>query len=166
MIAKQPLRLLPLALLGLLGATGNIRISANERGDDHTQNEVQDALRAVERAFQSEASPAALAALLYTSDVVIVGEGDAKATRGITAAVKDVQGWYDSLGPHGQRTCKYTLVMPIVQSESTFSAFYLLHCSPNPPIHPKDEQLRMIYAWRKEPQGWRVALEMWAPGLL
>jgi hypothetical protein len=78
--------------------------------------------------------------------------------------IKDVQGWMDSLGPGGTKGCKYTIVDPVVSSATTFSSFLLLRCRANPPVLKEDQVLRMMYVWKKLPEGWRVVLEMYAAG--
>jgi ketosteroid isomerase-like protein len=84
----------------------------------------------------------------------------------MAATIKDVQAWMDSLGPGGAKGCKYTIVDPVVSSTTTFSSFILLHCKANPPVLAKDQDLRMMYVWRKESQGWRVVLEVYEEGKL
>jgi len=118
----------------------------------------------VEQAFIRGDDPETVSRLLYADDVVLLGQDDAHAAHGMQAAIGEVKDWYDSLGPNGQKTCKFKIVEPAVASTTTFSSFMLLHCDANPPKLPQAQELRMMYVWKKLPQGWRVQLEMWAPG--
>jgi ketosteroid isomerase-like protein len=102
--------------------------------------------------------------MLYANDDRLTGEGEAASTRGMADTIKDVQGWMDSLGPGGTKGCKYTIVDPVVSSATTFSSFLLLRCKANPPVLATDQELRMMYVWKKEAQGWRVVLEMYESG--
>jgi ketosteroid isomerase-like protein len=126
--------------------------------------EIERVLAAVEQGFARAEDATTLSKRLYADDVVMVGEGATLASRGMKAAIQDVQEWYDSLGPNGMKTCKYTIADPVVASSTTFSSFMLLHCAANPPKLPDGQDLRMMYIWKKGPKGWRVALEMYAPG--
>jgi hypothetical protein len=101
---------------------------------------------------------------LVSGDPPAVNEGEPTAKRGIKAATEEVQAFVDSLGPNGQRTCKYQVLEPVVSSPTTFASFLLLHCDANPPTLRDPVDARMLYAWKKQPQGWRVVLEMWGPG--
>jgi ketosteroid isomerase-like protein len=150
-----------LALGGVALGVGTV--SAADSVGGKSKAEIARALAAVEQSFARGDDATTVSKLLY-ADVVMVGEGDAAAKRGMKAAIDEVQGWYESLGTNGQKTCKYTIAEPVVATRTTFSSFMLLHCKANPPVLPKDQELRMMYIWKKGPQGWRVALEMWAPG--
>lgn len=166
-----PRSVLPAAatLIGALFVAGKgMTASADEATVHSSRAEVEKVMRAAEKLFAAGANASAkdLASLLYTPDVVIVGEGDAQAKRGMANAVTDVQAWYDWLGPDGQRTCTYTMTTPVIASGTMLAAFTLLHCGANPPAHPKEVEVRVLHVWNKGPQGWRVELEMWAPGKL
>jgi ketosteroid isomerase-like protein len=127
--------------------------------------EVAEALHRLEGAFEDGANGAKLAELLYADDVLMVGEGEPGSSRGIKTAASDTDDWIKSLGgPNGEKSCKYTIEEPVVASRTTFTSFLLLTCKANPPALPQDQVLRMVYAWRKTAKGWRVELEMWAPG--
>ena len=128
--------------------------------------EITQVLKTMEQALARGDDAAKVSKMLYAEDDLLVGEGEAGATRGIKDTIPDVQGWYDSLGPGGTKGCHYTIVDPVVSSPSAFTSFILLRCKANPPVLPQDQELRMLYAWKKYPLGWRVVLEMWAPGKL
>jgi ketosteroid isomerase-like protein len=132
-----------------------------------TLNEIKAAMNTVEAAVMGGESPAKVAELLYAPDVVMVGEGEANATRGMKAAVEALESHWASLGPDGQKHCKLRLTdEQAVASATTYAAFLVLHCEPNPPAVKEAMDFRTLYVWKKLPQGWRVALEMWGAGKL
>jgi hypothetical protein len=133
-------------------------------GSSTTEMQVQATLHRVEQGLASNDNATTISELLYTHDAVLLGEGDTHAAHGWKATVEEVREWAESLGPGGEKTCKFKLVLPAVASATTFSSFILLHCDANPPKLPQAQDLRMMYIWKKLPQGWRVQLEMWAPG--
>lgn len=130
--------------------------------------EVLKTLDAVENALAANKSVAEVTNLLYASEPypVVVGDGDAKATRGHAGILADMKAWMEGLGPNGGKGCKFTLPDPVVGTSSTFASFVILHCKANPPVMPKDQDLRMVYVWRKFPQGWRVVLEQFEEGMM
>ncbi|MDE1008802.1 MAG: nuclear transport factor 2 family protein [Paraburkholderia fungorum] len=107
---------------------------------------------------------AQLAHRFYTNDVVIIGEGETKPSRGMDAAVKAMVDWNDYLGPGGQKKCHFELEDPVVGSDSTVSTFVVLSCKANPPKLTKDETIRQLFVWKKTSEGWKVAMEMWQSG--
>jgi ketosteroid isomerase-like protein len=123
-------------------------------------------LHKVEAALARGDTAEQVARSLYADNVLMVGEGETGSSRGMDVAIKDVQGWMDSLGPNGGKGCKYSIPDPVVASEKTFTSFVLLVCKANPPVLPEDQQLRMVYSWEKRSDGWRVVLEMWALGVM
>lgn len=132
-----------------------------------TLREIKAAMATVEAAVMGGESPARVAELLYAPDVIMVGEGEAGATRGMKAAVEALETHWASLGPDGQKHCKLTLTgEQAVASATTYAAFLILHCEPHPPAMKEAMDFRTVYVWKKLPQGWRVALEMWGIGKL
>jgi ketosteroid isomerase-like protein len=154
------------ALTLLVGGAlaGSSTAGAADPAAGDTKAQIAQALHAVEKAFARDAGGEELARMLYTDNVTMIGEGEDKASRGMDTAIADSKGWLESLGPHGGKTCKYTIEEPVVASSTTFSSFLLLRCKANPPVLPQDQDLRMMYVWEKTSKGWRVVLEMWAPG--
>jgi ketosteroid isomerase-like protein len=137
---------------------------AAPRGFDATKEQIARALHSLEHALARGDSATEIAKMLYADDDVLTGEGEPGSTRGMADTIKDVQGWMDSLGPGGTKGCKYRIVDPVVSSATTFSSFLLLRCKANPPVLKTDQELRMMYVWKKFPEGWRVVLEMYASG--
>jgi hypothetical protein len=139
-------------------------LPAATAGSDTTKEQIATALHSLEQALARGDSATQIANRLYASDDLLTGEGEPGGTRGMADTIKDVQGWMDSLGPGGTKGCKYTIVDPVVSSATTFSSFLLLQCRANPPVLKEDQVLRMMYVWKKLPEGWRVVLEMYAAG--
>jgi hypothetical protein len=138
--------------------------SATTATADGTRVEIARALQALEMALARGESATALSKMLYAEDDLLIGEGEDGSSRGMAATIKDYQEWIDSLGPGGTKGCKYTIVDPVVASATTFSSFLQLHCKANPPVLPKDQDWRLMYVWKKQPEGWRVVLEMYVSG--
>lgn len=126
--------------------------------------EIQDALTKQQAANADGLDAAGLARRFYTQDVVIIGEGEKAPSRGIDAAIKAMQDWNDYLGPGGQKKCTFELEDPVIGTGDTASSFVVLGCKANPPKLAKDEIIRQLFVWKRTPQGWRVALEMWQAG--
>jgi hypothetical protein len=152
------------SLAALLAGVVSPSSSATTSTADVTRAEIEHALQAIERALARGESAAALSKMLYAENALLAGEGEDGSTRGMAATIKDYQAWIDSLGPGGTKGCKYTIVDPVVASATTFSSFLQLHCKANPPVLLKDQDWRLIYVWKKQPEGWRVVLEMYASG--
>jgi ketosteroid isomerase-like protein len=129
-----------------------------------TRRQIADALHSLEAALARGDNATQISHMLYANDDRLTGEGETASTRGMADTIKDVQGWMDSLGPGGTKGCKYTILDPVVSSATTFSSFLLLHCKANPPILKDDQELRMMYVWKKQAPGWRVVLEMYESG--
>ena len=162
---KTSTLMVPIALL-FCGAISipEMAAPADQNTASRSKSEIALALHAVEEAFGRGADGEELARMLYADKVTMIGEGEDKASRGMATAIVDSKGWLETLGPNGEKTCKYTIEEPVVASSTTFSSFLLLRCKANPPVLPQDEDLRMMYVWEKSSKGWRVVLEMWAPG--
>lgn len=130
------------------------------------RSEVLSVLREVEAGIARGDSPEKSVSLMYSPDVIVVGEEDASARRGLKPTVEAVAAFQASLGSNGVKGCRYELPVGEVSSPTTFTSFVLLHCKANPPALPEDLELRMIYSWAKLPQGWKIVLEMWGVGKL
>lgn len=122
------------------------------------------ALRTQQAANAAGEDATQLAHRFYTDDVVIIGEGESRASRGMNSAVKAMADWNDYLGPGGQKKCHFELEDPVVGSDKTVSTFVVLSCKANPPRLTKDETIRQLFVWKKTSEGWKVAMEMWQSG--
>jgi ketosteroid isomerase-like protein len=146
----------------VLGMAGGVAVSglcsAEPAAASPARIGVEKVLRSVEAAMSRGESAEKVTRMLYSDDAVIA-EGDTGSMRGMAAAIEGVHGFFDALGPGGGKGCKFTLVDPAVQSTETFASFISLICKPNPPTLKEEMDLRLMYVWKKLPQGWRVVLE-------
>jgi ketosteroid isomerase-like protein len=149
--------------LGLCFGLQSQPSSAAAPVEDATRTQIENTLRSVEQALVRGDSATAISRMMYAENDMLTGEGQEGSTRGMTGTVKDFQEWLDSLGS-AVKTCKFSIVDPVVASSTTFSSFVQLHCNANPPALTKDQDYRVIYVWRKQPEGWRVVLEMYLSG--
>lgn len=131
---------------------------------ERVKAEIMAKLHAVEERLARGDSATQIAGFLYADDVLLTGEGEANARRGMADAVAGVQGWMDALGPNGAKGCKYSIPDPVVASAKTFGSFVVLKCKANPPVLLEDMNLRMTYVWQKYRDGWRVRIELYALG--
>src|ERR1700722_15280333 len=146
------------SLILLFGGFLSRFASAVTPSADATRSQIELALRAIEQALARGDSAAMISKMMYADNDRLSGEGQSGSTRGMAGTIKDFQEWLESLGPGGAQGCKFAIVDPVVASSLTFSSFVQLHCSANPPVLPKDQDFRVLYVWRKEPDGWRVVL--------
>jgi ketosteroid isomerase-like protein len=129
-------------------------------------------IRATIDAFQAAVtrgeSAAVAAELLFAPDVVMVGEGEAGTRRGIKIAIAEMEAHWAAMGPGGIQKCSKLQLADdtAVYSADTYASFLALHCEPNPPAVEAAQDVRVLYVWKKLPQGWRVALEQWGIGKL
>ena len=135
------------------------------RAERKAQAAVWQTLQNVEVALQSGASAEKLVEMLYAENIVITEEPPVVNLRGTKQAIEGVQAFLDYLGPGGGKGCKYRLVEPYVASATTFSSYLALNCSANPPTMKENLDLRLLYVWKKLPQGWRVVLETVQTGM-
>ena len=135
--------------------------------ESQTRHQVEAAVNEIQAAVAGGQSAAKVAELLYTNDIIIVGEGGLPAARGKQAALAAMEAHWASLGPDGVKRCKLALAKdPGVASAETYASFFVLHCDPMSPSAEQIPDVRGIYVWQKTPQGWRVALEQWGIGKL
>ena len=152
----------PLALAAAAIVANGAAADTAKSGD--SKAEVIRAVRAAEQLLAQGVDSKTFVHALYNDDVVMVGGDKPGAKHGSQAAISEVQAWFDYMGPHGIKTCKYTIEEPIIASATSVSSFLQLSCKANPPNVTTDQFYTEMYIWTKTAQGWRVALEMWAPG--
>ena len=147
------------AALGMTaGVVPGIALANPPAAQAQSRAAVESVLRAVEAALARGDTAEKVTKMLYADDVVIT-EDEPGSMRGIAAATKGVQGFFDALGPGGGKGCKFNIIDPVVASSTTFSSFLFLSCKANPPVLKDDLDMRLTYTWKKLPQGWRVVLE-------
>jgi ketosteroid isomerase-like protein len=155
-----------ISLILLFGGCLSRSSSAATPSAGATRSQIELALRTIEQALARGDGATAISRMMYAENDRLTGEGQSGSTRQMAGTIKDFQEWLESLGPGGAKGCKFTIVDPVVASSLTFSSFVQLHCSANPPGLPKDQEYRVLYVWRKLPEGWRVVLEMYLSGIL
>ncbi|TXS91889.1 hypothetical protein FV139_14235 [Parahaliea maris] len=123
--------------------------------------EIQETLDAVARAVHSGVNVEDIAKLLYMPDMLVVGEGWPGAIRSIEAFLPDFTELVQSWGPEPELI--FTLVDPlIVGSDAVTSLVDLSITCKDPSV--QTEYLRIVYAWVRYEQGWRVKAEMYTVG--
>jgi len=132
--------------------------TGGQQTDEQVRSEIQQVLTTLEAALARGDSAEDTARMLYAEDVLI-SSPDTPVVRGIEGATAAVQDFFDALGPGGGKGCKYRVIDPVVASSATFASFLSLSCKANPPVLAEDLDLRLVYVWKKLPQGWRVVLE-------
>lgn len=113
-----------------------------------------DALRAGARATE-------FAEMLYSPDLIVVGEGWPRAIRGVAAFLSDLQALLDGWGPNADLT--FSIVDPVIADGAVASTLVDVHVAPKSPA-AEAERYRVVYAWKRTPRGWRVATEMYTVG--
>lgn len=154
--------------LGTAIAIGGAAVADCRSTTPNPTAEIRAAIDAFQAAVTRGESAAAAAELLFAPDVIMVGEGEAGSRRGIKIAIAEMEAHWAAMGPGGIQKCaKLKLAEDTaVYSAETYASFLELHCEPNPPAVNEAQDVRMVYVWKKLPQGWRVALEQWGVGKL
>ena len=146
------------ALGATAAALSGVFFAAPPAAQAQSRAAVEGVLHSVESAMGRGDTAEKVTKMLYADDVVIT-EDEPGSMRGIAAATKGVQDFFDALGPGGGKGCKFTIIDPVVASSTTFSSFLFLSCKANPPVLKDELDMRLTYTWKKLPQGWRVVLE-------
>jgi hypothetical protein len=76
------------------------------------EQDIRAVLDALERAYFDGTDPCTILGLMYEDDVIVVGEGDVSATRGIQGLEEQARAISASAGPHPQ--VSFTIVSPIL----------------------------------------------------
>lgn len=145
-------------------ACTSVATAPEGRVELRVRQEIEAMLRAQEAANVAGDSGEQLARRLYAPDVAVSGEGEPRVALGMAKAAEATEGWRQSLGPDGQKHCRFELKDPFVASETVAASYIILRCKANPPTLPEDSVTRMLYVWKRLPEGWRVALEVWGAG--
>ena len=157
-----------LALIALVCATP-LAATAREASAEAAPADVVQELHAFyagqDRANRDGLTSTELAKRFYSDDVIITGEGDVAARRGIEASVKALDDWFAYLGPNGNKGCAFAVQDTVVSSDRNMaSVFAVLTCQHNPPATTKQETIRQLFVLKRKPEGWRVVREMWQAG--
>jgi ketosteroid isomerase-like protein len=148
-----------MAVTSGLAFTGVALADSASTTDEAVRAEIVKKLGEVTAALTRGDSVEQTTKMMYADDAIIVEPGkDSHVIRGISAITKANQEWMDDLGPGGVKSCRFTVIDPVVSSANTFSSWLNLFCKA-PPGKPEDSNARLLYVWRKTPAGWRVTLE-------
>jgi ketosteroid isomerase-like protein len=126
-----------------------------------TKREIAGLLRGVADALRSGASAAEFAGMLYAPEVVVAGEGWPRAIRGIGAFLPELTGLLEAWGPRPDLT--FRIVDPVIAGEGSATTLVDVQVEPSGAM-AGPENYRVMYAWIRTADGWRVAAEMYTSG--
>ena len=118
-------------------------------------------LQQVTDALRGGVSAAEFSQLLYSPDLVVVGEGWPRAIRSAEAFLPELVTLLDAWGPNAD--VRFTIVDPFFDGADVATTLVDVYVAPREPTGTA-ERYRAIYAWKRLAQGWRVAVEMYAVG--
>jgi ketosteroid isomerase-like protein len=126
-----------------------------------TKRELARVLLAAANALRAGASAVEFGRLLYSPDLVVVGEGWPRAIRGIDAFLPDLTALIDGWGPNADLT--FTILDPVLAGADVATTLVDVHVAPRKPAAVA-EYYRVMYGWKRAGDGWRVAAEMYTVG--
>jgi hypothetical protein len=126
-----------------------------------TKRELAQVLQHAADALRAGASATRFSELLYSPNLVVVGEGWPRAIRGIETFLPDLTALLDGWGPNADLT--FTIVDPLFDGADVATTLVDVHVAPKKP-DASAEHYRVVYAWKRLAQGWRVAAEMYTVG--
>lgn len=127
-----------------------------------TLEEITALLRDVEQRLAAGAQADEILPALYDDEVIVVGDGDAKASRGV-ASFRDALHELLSVAWAPRPHCRYLLRHPLVLDQD--AASMLVEFQVRPDEGRGDLQVyRAMYGWRRTPKGWRILVEMYGTG--
>lgn len=115
--------------------------------------------------LQAQGAPASvIGPALYDEALVCVGDGDARASRGLQAFLPGL----DELLTKSWGPCpnsEYVVEAPVIVSRDTACMLIEFRTRPD---HGRGELqvYRAMYGWLRTPKGWRIQLEMYGQGPL
>jgi ketosteroid isomerase-like protein len=126
-----------------------------------TKAELERVLRDAGDALRAGAGAVDFSQLLYTPDLVVVGEGWPRAIRGVEAFLPDLAALIEGWGPNADLT--FTIVDPVFGDGDAATTLVDVYVAPRRPT-ASAEYYRVVYAWKRTAAGWRVAAEMYTVG--
>lgn len=126
-----------------------------------TKHELEQVLRSAGDALRAGAGATRFSELLYSPDLVVVGEGWPRAIRGVAAFMPDLTALIDGWGPNADLT--FSIVDPVFDGAGVATTLVDVYVAPQKPT-ASAEYYRVVYAWRRLAHGWRVAAEMYTVG--
>ena len=128
---------------------------------NETKQELAHVLQHAGDALRAGASATQFSRLLYSPDLIVVGEGWPRAIRGIEAVLPDLTALLDGWGPNADLT--FTIVDPVLDGVDVATTLVDVYVAPKKPTAAA-EYYRVVYAWKRLANGWRVAAEMYTVG--
>jgi hypothetical protein len=125
------------------------------------RDELAAVLQKAADALRAGADAIEFSGLLYSPDLVVVGEGSPRAVRGVEPFLPDLGALLDGWGPNGDLT--FTIRDVLGAGADAVTTLVDVYVAP-PPKTGTAEYYRVIYAWKRTPLGWRVAAEMYTVG--
>lgn len=119
-------------------------------------SELKERFAATEKAVNAD-DASAWADAMYADDVVIVGEGSEEAVRGLDALMPILN---DIV--HGSESCTISMNDAEINNGQAWS-FATWSCTP---ATGDAYQVRALYVWEKQEEGWRVTAEMYGMGAM
>ncbi len=128
---------------------------------NETEQEIAEVLRGAADALLHGATAAEFASMLYAPDLIVVGEGWPRAIRGVQAFLPNLNALLQGWGPNADLT--FRIVDPVIAGESMATTLVDVHVAPKGAMAAA-EYYRVMYAWMRTTNGWRVAAEMYTSG--
>jgi hypothetical protein len=128
---------------------------------NETKAELARVLRHAADALRAGASATEFSQLLYSPDLVVVGEGWPRAIRGVEAFLPDLTALLDGWGPNADLT--FAIVDPVFSSGDVATTLVDVCVAPKTAT-ANAEFYRVVYAWTRTANRWRVAAEMYTVG--
>jgi hypothetical protein len=126
-----------------------------------TKLELTRVLQVAADALRAGADASRFGELLYSPDLIVVGENWPKAIRGIRSFLPDLSALIESWGPNADLT--FTIIDPFFEGGDVATTLVDVYVAPKKPS-ASAEFYRVVYAWRRLAHGWRVAAEMYTVG--
>lgn len=125
--------------------------------------QLREVLSAIEEAFARGTRPEELMPLWYDDEVIVTGEGDACAARGMIAQIAKAQEMLPAMGPRPIVT--FRIEDSVLAQEAL--AVALIDARIRPDVEGSEPiDYRMMTAWRRGARGWRIIREMYGAGSL
>lgn len=126
-----------------------------------TKAELARVLQHAADALRAGADASRFSQLLYTPDLVVVGEGWPRAIRGVEAFLPDLTALLNGWGPNADLT--FAILDPVFSGGNVATTLVDVYVAPRKPTSTA-ENYRVVYVWNHTTAGWRVAVEMYTVG--
>lgn len=127
-----------------------------------TLEEITALLQDIEQRLAAGAQADEILPALYDDNLIVVGDGDAQASRGL-ASFRDALHELLSVAWAPRPQCRYVLRHPLVLDRN--AATTLVEFQVRPDEGRGDLQVyRALYGWVRTAHGWRIQIEMYGVG--